>query len=268
MSAQTIRFAALATLILSLLSLLPAGRLPRAGAQIPAPRLEWDEWQEAGTCGGVRVLVARSKDDGRNDFELKIKFENRNGHAVQLRYDSFVESEAGEKKRRNTGGVGRINGNATAEACSMFPGLCWGTPFPSAVYQQKPMGIRGVTITKIDVANIDAPPPNASPSAYLDAFRDYPLSTCKDLKVGFGAGKGPRFVQLTRSCVKGLPRWTKPDCDDAVQELVTAYHGASPEDQGCVLEWRKYQKCYEIYAFNSSPSPRPVCSEPACKLKE
>lgn len=267
MSTRKIRVATLVAMLLCLFALPPAGRLPRAGAQIPAPFPGWDDWTDAGTCGGVRIFVVRSKDDGRNDFELKIKFENKNKHTVQLRYDAVIESEGGEKKFRS-GGAGRINVERTAEGCAMMPNLCWGKPFQAAVYQQKPTGVKSVTITKIDVANIDAPPPNAPPSAYLDAFRDFPLSTCKDLKVGFAGSKGPRFVQLTQSCVKGLPRWTKPDCDDAVQELITAYNGAAPEDQSCILEWRKYQKCYEIYAFNSSPSPPPACSPPTCKLKE
>jgi hypothetical protein len=149
----------------------------------------------------------------------------------------------------------------------MFPSLCLGTPFPSAVNQRTPTRISRLTLSSVDVANIDAAAPDASPSAYLDPYRDYPNSNCKNSSVNFGGGN-VKFVRLTDDCVKNLPRWTKPDCDDAVDEIIKAFNSTTSQaEQDCIKEWRAYQKCYEIYAFNSSPSPRPSCQRPACKLK-
>lgn len=236
--------------------------------QTPAPPLEWEDWVPVGaSCGGVQYYAAISKDDGRNDFEIKIKIENRNGHTVQTRFNAVIESEEGAKKYSDGGGTGRLNAGRTAEACSMFPSLCLGVPFPSAVNQRVPTRISRLTLRSVDVANIDAPPPNASPSAYLDPYRDYPHVRCENLSISFG-GSNVKFIKLTDSCVKGLPRWTKPNCDDAVDEIIKAYNGAtSQSDQDCIKEWRAYQKCYEIYAFNSSPNPKPSCQRPTCKLK-
>jgi len=269
--------ARLITLALLLFGL--AALLPPSGAQDVAPQLAWDDWIAVGApCGGAQYYAARSKDDGRNDFEVKIKIENQNGHTIQTRFNAVVESAEGEKRQYGTGGLGRLNAKRTAEACSTYPTLCLGVPFPSAVNQRTPTRVIRLKLTNVDVANIDAPPPNASPSAYLDPYRDYPNSNCKDLTIGFGGGGSPakssaggsdvRFVQLTDTCVKGLPRWTKPDCDDAVDEILKAYKRAtSNDDQDCIKEWRTYQKCYEIYAYNSSPDPKPSCRRPACKPK-
>ena len=256
-------------LALALLSFGLAALLVRAGAQDVAPQLQWEEWVAVGTCGGAQYYAAVSKYDGRNDMEVKVKIENRNGHTVQTRFDAVTESEEGEKKQHNQGGLGRLNARRTAEACSTYPTLCLGAPFPSAVNQPKPTRIVRLTLTSVDVANIDAPPPDAQPSAYLDPYRDYPNTNCKSLSVNFGGGGGDvRFIQLTDACVKGLPRWTKPACDDAVDEIVKAFNSATSQaDQDCIKEWRAYQKCYEIYAFNSSPSPAPSCQRPACRLK-
>ena len=235
--------------------------------QNPAPLLAWEEWQPLGSCGGVDYLVAISKDDGRNDFELKIKIDNKTSHTVQTRTNAVIESEDGEKKYRNNVGLGRLNARRAAEACSTTPSLCFGILFPSAVYQKAPTRIAKLTLTNVDVANIDAPPANASPAAYLDPYRDYPNTKCRNLAVSFG-GSSANFIKLTDRCVKGLPRWTKPDCDDAVDEILKAYSRAnSQSDQDCIKEWRAYQKCYEIYAFNSSPVPRPSCQRPSCKVR-
>jgi hypothetical protein len=250
------------------LSISPGGASSNRATQNPAPQLAWEDWTPIGAaCGGVQFYAAISKDDGRNDFEIKVKIENRNNHTIQTRFNAVIESVDGAKKYRDRAGLGRLNAMRTAEACSMFPSLCLGTPFPSAVNQQTPTHISKLTLNGIYVANIDAPPPNASPSAYLDPYRDYPNTHCEKLTVNFG-GSNVRFIKLTDNCVKSLPRWTKPDCDDAVDEIIKAYNSTtSQSDQECIKQWRTYQKCYEIYAFNSAPNPRPSCQRPACKLK-
>jgi hypothetical protein len=257
-------------LILSLILLLPPfrARAFRDATQIPAPLLSWEDWKSIGSCGGVEYLVAISKDDGRNDFELKIKIDNQNSHTVQTRISATIESENGETTHRDNFGVGRLNARRSVDACSTTPGLCLGTLFPSAVYQKTPTRIAKLTLTNVDVANIDAPPAYASPSAYLDPYRDYPNTKCRNLTVSFAGGKVPNFISLTDTCVKGLPRWTKPECDDAVDEILKAYGRATSQaDQDCIKEWRTYQKCYEIYAYNSTPLPRPSCQRPTCKVK-
>jgi hypothetical protein len=257
-------------LLLSLVTALPPSHGRELGmvAQDPAPQLAWEDWKTVGSCGGVEYLVAISQDDGRNDFELKIKINNQNSHTVQTRLNAVIESEKGEKKYRDNVGIGRLNAGRAVDACSITPSLCFGILFPSAVYQKTPTRISTLTLTNVDVANIDAPPANASPAAYLDPYRDYPNTKCRNLTVSFGGGNVPKFISLTDSCVKGLPRWTKPDCDDAVDEILKAYGRATSQtDQDCIKEWRTYQKCYEIYAFNSSPVPRPSCQRPTCKVK-
>lgn len=263
------RLITLTVLLFSLAAFLPTGGVfTVVNSQNPAPTIEWEDWVPIGAaCGGVQYYAAISKDDGRNDFEIKVKIENQNNHTIQTRFNAVMESEEGTKKYHDNAGLGRLNAKRTADACSMFPSLCLGTPFPSAVNQRTPTRISRLTLSSVDVANIDAPPPNASPSAYLDPYRDYPNSNCKNLSVSF-AGSNVKFVRLTDNCVKGLPSWTKPDCDAAVDEIVKAFNSTTSQtEQDCVKEWRAYQKCYEIYAFNSSPNPRPACQRPTCKLK-
>lgn len=259
-----------ALLIASLLALQSA-RSPRtsfSARQDPALLLTWQDWQFVGSCGGVDYWAAVSVHDGRNDQELKLKIDNKNAYAVQTRLNAVVESSEGEKKSRDKVGLGRLNGKRTAEACSTTPSLCFGVLFPSAVLQKEPTRIAKLSLTKVEIANIDAPPANASPGAYLDPYRDFPTTTCRDLTIKFDSGSNPALVELTDKCVKALPGWTKPDCDDAVDEIVKAYARAtSVADQNCIKEWRDYQKCYEIYAYDSNPTPRPSCRRPTCKLK-
>lgn len=127
---------------------------------------------------------------------------------------------------------------------------------------------RKMTLTNVDVANIDAPLANSSPAAYLDPYRDYANTKCQNLTISIGSGHFSRFISLTDGCVKGEPCWTKPDCDYAVDEILKAFNRATTQtDQDCIKEWRTYQKCYEIYAYNSSPAPKPSCQRPTCRLK-
>jgi hypothetical protein len=264
------RFPVATLFVLSALSVLlvSKGGLADRTAQGPAPQLSWEDWQLIGSCGGADFLAALSKDDGRNDFELKIKIDNKNAHVIQTRLNAVIEAEGGEKTSRDNVGVGRLNGRRAIDSCSTTPGLCFGVLFPAAVYQKEPTRIAKLILTNIDVANIDAPPANASPTAYLDPYRDYPNTKCRNLSITFASGSNPKFISLTDRCVKGLPKWTKPDCDDAVDEIIKAYNRASSQtDQGCIKQWRDYQKCYEGYAFDTNPVPPPSCQQPACKMK-
>jgi hypothetical protein len=261
---QSRRFG-IATLLLGLL--LVAAQADVERLQNPSPPLSWQDWRLVGSCGGVDYLAAISSDDGHNDFELKLKIDNKNSYAIQTRLSAVVHSENAEKKNLDNVGLGKLNGNRASEACSTIPGLCFGALFPSAVFQKQPTRIAKLVLTNVDVANIDAPPANASPAVYLDPYRDYPHTKCRDLSITFQSDIKARFVSLTDRCVLGLPKWSKPDCDDAVDEILKAFKQAtSPEDQKCIKQWRDYQKCYEIYAFESNPVPRPSCERPACRI--
>jgi hypothetical protein len=259
-----------AALFVAGLLVIQSAITPRTGfsaRQDPAPMLKWQDWQLVGSCGGADYWAAVSVDDGRNDQELKLKIDNKNAHTIQTRLNAVVESAEGEKKSRDNVGLGRLNAKRAAEACSTAPSLCFGVLFPSSVLQKEPARIAKLSLTKVEIANIDAPPAIASPGAYLDPFRDFPSTTCRNLSITFDSGT-PAFIKLTDKCVKALPRWTKPECDDAVDEIVKAYARAtSVADQSCIKEWRDYQKCYEIYAYESNPVPRPSCKRPVCKLK-
>lgn len=179
----------------------------------------------------------------------------------------MIHAENGAKRYRDNVGVGRLKAECTGETCSTIPSLCFGVLFPSAVTQKRPTQIAKLILTNVDVANIDARPANASPAAYLDPYRDYPHTTCRDLSITFPNEASPRFVSLTDKCVNGLPKWTKPDCDDAVDEILKAFKKAtSLKHQVCIKQWRDYQKCYEIYAFDANPLPRPSCERPACRV--
>jgi hypothetical protein len=239
-----------------------------SAVQDPAPLLKWQDWQLVGTCGGADYWAVVSVDDGRNDQELRLKIDNKNAHAIQTRLNAVVESADGERRSRHNVGVGRLNGQRTAEACSSTPSLCFGVLFRSGVLQKEPTRIAKLSLTKVEIANIDAPPANAPPGAYLDPFRDFPTKTCRNLSITFDSGGTPAFIKLTDECVKALPRWTKPECDDAVDEIVKAHARATNvNEQSCIKEWREYQKCYEIYAYDSNPVQRPSCSRPACRVK-
>ena len=266
MTKYSLTFCVAVLLLLSLLVPVEAGIEP---LQEPAPLISWQEWRSVGSCGGVEYLAAISSDDGRNDFELKLKIDNKNDHAIQTRLSAIIYAEDGRKQHRDNIGLGRLNAVRTAEACSTTPSLCFGVLFPSAVFQKRPTRITRLVLTNVDVANIDALPANASPTVYLDPYRDYPHTNCRDLSITFAGVDNARFMSLTDGCVKGLPKWTRPDCDDAVDEVLKAYKRAtSSQDQDCTKQWRDYQKCYEIYAFESNPTPRPSCERPLCKVKE
>jgi len=250
-----------------LVSLVVGGEAGVERSQDPAPLLSWQDWRLVGSCGGVDYLAAISSDNGRNDFELKLKVDNKNNHTVQTRVSAVIDSQNGEKKYRDNVGLGRLNAGRSADACSTTPSLCFGVLFPSAVFQKQPTRIAKLVLTNVEVANIDAPPANASPAVYLDPYRDYPHTTCRGLSITFPGGTSPRFINLTDKCVKGLPQWTKPECDDAVDEILKAFkRAASAKDQDCIKQWRDYQKCYEIYAFDSNPVPRPSCVRPICRI--
>ncbi|HEV2762808.1 MAG TPA: hypothetical protein VGV38_07435, partial [Pyrinomonadaceae bacterium] len=99
---------------------------------VPAPRVEWDEWKPVGNCGGVKFEVAVTKDDGRNDFEIKLRALNQSGHRAATRFAATIVSEKREEASRD-GGMTIADGKQ-GEGGS----LSLGTPFKSAVNQLTP----------------------------------------------------------------------------------------------------------------------------------
>ena len=91
-----------------------------AQSPVPAPPLAWGDWQSfPGVCGGVEIWVGLSKDDGRNDFEVKLKFQNNDSHRVHARLEAVLLSDRQETAVRD-------QPNAV-----MNPGiLAEGSPFP------------------------------------------------------------------------------------------------------------------------------------------
>lgn len=60
-----------------------------------------------------------------------------------------------------------------------------------------PSGVAKIILTKVEVANIDAPPAHASPAKYLEPFRDFPTTRRRDLSITFAGGGTLAFVKLT-----------------------------------------------------------------------
>jgi len=49
-----------------------------------------------------------------------------------------------------------------------------------SVLWKEPAGVVKITLTKVEVANIDAPPAHASPAKYLEPIRDFPTTRRRD----------------------------------------------------------------------------------------
>jgi hypothetical protein len=76
------------------------------------------------------------------------------------------------------------------------------------------MRLAKLVLTNVEVANIDAPPANASVATYLDSYRDFPQTDCRDLSVTFGAGRN-------------------------VDEILKSTQAINfPKEQECVMQWR------------------------------
>jgi len=236
-----------------------AGWFP-VSARVPASPVTWGNWQRVGECGNVTFYISLSNYDGRNDPEAKLRFENKDSHRVHARLQAQLVSDQQETiERRDPNAV--MNPGTSAEGGALAPTLDLGQVFRAAVNETSPHRIQRVIFSNIEVAQIDVAPPNASPSAYYSDFGDHPTTKCGPWQF---AGALPQFISLTESCQEHLPQWTAA-CDDAVQAIVEAYNAAPDSEKPCILAWRQYQKCYEVYAFNADPVPRPNCTPPpAC----
>lgn len=237
-------------------------------AQIPAPTPEWSDWKQAAVCSDATYFVSITKDDGRNDFELKVKVKNGSDHTISTRFEVEMVSEKGEVAGHN--GNSRVRKAGEVEASPSTPSFFLGTPFKTPVNQLLPEHVSKLVFTHIETANVDVPPSNASPSTYLNDFRDYPKQTCSDAQsVTFSPSPSSKFIGLTESCYNGLPTW-KPVCQEAVEELVRRSRVAPENALPCMRRWRAFQKCYEIYAYGPNPNPKPDCTNevPACEMPD
>jgi hypothetical protein len=230
---------------------------------LPAPFPGWDPWKAMlGASCDVRLEFAQSKHDGRNEYEVKFRLTNLTENKIAVRFDPAITSAKGEVKRyRNVGAT--LNPKTQLEGGVMAPSLSLGRIFQNPVYQVVPTRLVDIKAANLEVADLSHPK-NPNAGGYLRPFLDFPVNQCGDYHSG--ATGGPKFLQLTRTCADGIPNWTKPACDDAVEEIIAAYNRSSSEDdKACILEWRKYQKCYEPYAFSQNPRPVPQCIAPTCK---
>ena len=233
-------------------------------AQLPASNPEWSDWVGAASCGGATYFVSITKDDGRNDFELKVKVRNSPDHFISTRFEAELVSETGETVSRK--GNSRVRKDSEIEASPLTPTFFLGTPFMTPVNQKLPVHVTKIIFRLIETAEVDVPPRNIPPGAYVSDFRDYPRQTCtQDQTISFSPSPNSKFMGLTESCYNGLPNW-KPLCQDAVEELVRRSRSAPEGAFPCLRRWRAFQKCYEIYANGPNPVPKPDCTTqvPAC----
>lgn len=164
--------------LLALTATIPLWSQRCAGqAAMPAPFPGWGQWQSVGECGGVRMSIALSNDDGRNDFEVKLRMENTGNHRVAARLDANLTSDQGESKVYHPGTV--MNPGTTAEGGALSPSLSFGTVFRSAVFANVPPRITRFVFQNIEVAQVDVSPANADPSTYLRTFGDHPTTHMK-----------------------------------------------------------------------------------------
>jgi hypothetical protein len=234
----------------------------RLATQVPAPAIEWEPWRPVGICSGVEYFVAVTRDDGRNDLQIKLKAVNRTGQLRATRFKAVLTSSTGEKKYRE-GGV-RVGPGREADGASFN----LGQPFEMPVGAPLPPRLVKLEFTMVETSNVETPPAYATPSTYLSDFVDYPKVPCRFVTQDFGGSALPAFMQLTNACYRALPRWI-PACQDAVDEIYT-YSKTAPESTiPCLKEWRQFQKCYEAYAYGPNPDPRPDCVSqvPRCNLK-
>src|SRR5271165_3069726 len=231
-------------------------------AQIPAPNLEWGPWRPLINCGGAEYSISFSQDDGRNEFQVQLRAFNRKSTLISTRFEATLSSETGNQMKRSGGS--RINaGSAPAQNGSFSLGVI----FPAPVNQPLPVRISRVLLD-IDTADLSKPPPYAGPAVYLGDFTDYPVTQCHGIPAGSPERGRPEFVGLTETCYNQLPHWTQA-CNKAVDALIGAYNSAQEPAKSCILQWRQFQKCYESYAYSSSPVPAPHCQNvyPTCQLK-
>jgi hypothetical protein len=234
-------------------------------AQLPASNPEWSDWVRAASCGEATYFVSITKDDGRNDFQLKVKVKNGPGHFISTKFDAELVSETGETISRK--GNSRVRQNSEIEASPMTPSFFLGTPFMTPVNQTLPVHVSKIVFKLIETAEVDVPPKNIAPGAYVSDFRDYPKQTCDgEQALSFSSSPNSKFMGLTESCYNGLPTWNQAMCQAAVEELVNRAKQAPANALPCLRRWRAFQQCYEIYAMGPNPNPKPDCTNkvPAC----
>jgi hypothetical protein len=216
-----------------------------------------------GACRGVEYFVSITRDDGRNDFQVKLKARNSNDYQIATRFEALLTADTGETARREGGS--RIHPQREAQDLSYR----LGAPFQTPVNRALPVQVRRLQLTLVETANVEVLPSYATDSTYLDDFRDFPKTQCSNLAADFQPSANARFIGLTETCYNRLPTWTAV-CQQAVEEILKTAATSSPSAIPCLKEWRNFQQCYSVYAYGPNPDPKPDCNSkvPACTLPQ
>ena len=237
-------------------------RAPVAIGQVPAPAVEWSQWQPVATCGDVEYQLSVTKHDGRNEVQMRLRARNLSDHLLATRFAATIVSKEGQKKYREGGG--RVSPGRTIEGGTFHFGQLFETPVNAPL----PVALSHVEFTTMETADIEKPLVRASPSTYLSDFRDFEKVRCAPGVHTIAASAVPRFMQLTSTCAVALPQWL-PVCQDAVEEIIAYSKSAPPSAIPCLKEWRAFQQCYGSYANGPNPDPKPNCLEriPRCNVR-
>lgn len=226
-----------------------------AFAQIPAPQVRWGPWTEAGSCNGVDYMYSITNDDGRNDPQVRLKVRNGTAQERATRFQIYLYSDAGADTRREGGSRVATGGERDDYSYRL------GTPFQTPVNQTLPVRVSAIEFRSVVTSDVSKLPPYATPSTYLDDIRDYPHQSCGPWKISIQQPARAPFISYTEACYNQLPQWTRA-CQQAVDAIGPAYNAATTDAQkDCVIRWRKFQKCYEIYAYGPNPAVRPQCQD-------
>ena len=223
-----------------------------ASAETPVPQVQWEAWREVGTCGGATYEATQSRYDARNDVLVKVRVRNTTSHVIATRFEFVAASDDGQTANRSAGSRVRPGGLVEGPAFDL------GKLFEMAVNALFPPRLQNATFRIIETADVEKLPPYASPTTYLNDFKDFPKETCRYVGFPIGQVQLPSFMVMTASCYRSLPRWTTT-CQNAVDALVGLGNTASESQLTCLREWRNFQKCYEVYAFDQNPVPEPDC---------
>jgi hypothetical protein len=138
-------------------------------AQLPASNPEWSDWTKAASCGEATYFVSITKDDGRNDFELKVKVRNGPDHLISTRFEAELVSETGETVSRK--GSSRIRKDGEVAASPMTPSFFLGTPFMTPVNQTLPVHVSKIVFSTAEECRADDIPERLSRLSKADLRR-------------------------------------------------------------------------------------------------
>jgi hypothetical protein len=202
-------------------------------AQTPVPHVQWEAWRDVGTCAGAKYEAAQSRYDGRNDVLVRLRVRNTTNHVLATRFEFVATSD--DRQTANRSGGSRIRPGGLIEGQAFDLGKLFEMPVNALL----PPRLQNATFLTIQTADVDKLPAYASPSTYLNDFRDFPSDTCRNVMFPVEQAQLPPFVVMTVSCYRSLPRWTTT-CQNAVDALVGLGNTASESQLTCLKEWRNF----------------------------